>query len=188
MQKFTVSGPVAVALEIPAGSIRLIAGERADATVDVQPADASKKRDVKAAEQTAVEYADGVLRIATADPNRLFGSSGALDVTIELPAGSRFDGKAGAAELHSTGHLAEVAFDGGYRVVEIAETDAARLKVHTGSVTVARLNGPAQIVNGMGDVTVTEAHAGDVELRTGSGNLTVNAAAGVSAKIGRAHV
>lgn len=183
MQKFDTAGPVSVVLEIPAGSIRLVATDRADAAVEVQPTDAARKRDVKAAAQTAVEYRDGVLRIATAEANRVLGGSGSLAVTIGLPAGSRFEGRAGAAEFRGTGRLGEVAFDGGYRVVELDEAAGARLKAHTGIVRVARLTGSAQISNGMGDIIVAEAVAGKVVLRTGSGNLSVGAAAGVSATL-----
>lgn len=180
MQKFDTATPISVVLEIPAGRIRFVASERTDTTVEVLPAEASKKRDVKAAEQTSVEYSEGVLRVVTADGGKLLGSSGSVDVTIELPAGSRVDGKSGAAELASSGRLAEVAFDGGYRSVELDEVGTAQLKVHTGAVAVARLTGPATITNGQGDITVAEAVAGVVELRTGSGNLSVTAAHGVS--------
>ncbi|WP_194899609.1 DUF4097 family beta strand repeat-containing protein [Catenulispora pinisilvae] len=180
MQKFDTPNPVSVVLEIPAGLIRLIAGERTDTTVEVLPSDASKKRDVKAAEKTTVEFQDGVLRIATADPNKVLGSSGSLDVTISLPAGSRFQGQAGAAELHSTGRLGEVTFDGGYQTVALDEVGSAHLKAHTGEVTVARLTGPAEITNGKGDITVAEAVSGAVVLTTGMGNLSVTAAPGVS--------
>ncbi|MEZ0113459.1 DUF4097 and DUF4098 domain-containing protein YvlB [Catenulispora sp. EB89] len=179
MQKFATPGPVFVNLDIPADSVRVIAADRTDTVVEIAPADASKRRDVKAAGQTEVGFHDGVLRIATADANRLLGS-GALRVTIEVPAGSRIEGKAGAAELHTTGRLGDVAFEGGYRTVSVEEAASAHLKVHAGDVRVARLTGPAQIRNGQGDITIAEAHAGRVELRTGQGDLTVVAAPGVS--------
>ena len=74
MQKFDTPAPVTAVLDIPAGRIRFIAADRADTTVEVLPADASKSRDVKAAEQTEVAYGDGVLRIeAPAAKNRLLG-------------------------------------------------------------------------------------------------------------------
>jgi hypothetical protein len=183
MRKFDTTGPVAVALGIPAGSITLIATDRTDAAVQVSPSDATKKRDVKAAEQTEVAYEDGVLRISTADPTRILGSSGSLAVTIEVPLGSSFDGKAGAAALRGTGRLGGVVFEGGYQTVDIEEAADVRLKLHTGTVTIGRLTGPARITNGMGDVTIAEAVAGKVELRTGSGNLSVGAAPGVSATL-----
>jgi hypothetical protein len=180
MQNFATSGPVFVSLDIPAGAVRVVASDRADTAVEVLPADAAKRRDVKAAEQTVVQFRDGILSIAAAEANRVLGSSGAVRVSIELPTGSRIEGKAGAAELHTSGRLGEVAFDGGYRSVSIEEAASAHLKVHTGEVRIARLTGPAQIRNGKGDITIAEAHAGRVELHADMGNLSVTAAHGVS--------
>jgi DUF4097 and DUF4098 domain-containing protein YvlB len=183
MQKFATTSPIAIVLDIPAGSVHVAAAERADLTVEVLPAEASKKRDVKAAEQTAVEFRDGVLRVTSSESNRVLGSSGALRVTIQAPAGSRIEGKAGAAELHTTGRLGEVSFDGGYHAVTIEEAASATLQVHTGDVAIARLTGPARIRNGKGDTTIAEAHAGVLDLRTDMGNLKVTAARGVSATL-----
>src|ERR1700756_5669326 len=90
MQKFDTPAPVSVVLDIPAGRIRFIAADRADTMVEVLPADAARSRDVKAAGQIEAGYADGVLRIeATAAKNRLLGDSGSVEVTVQLPAGSR---------------------------------------------------------------------------------------------------
>jgi hypothetical protein len=180
MQKFQTPSPVTVVLDIPAGQVRLVASERSDTVVEVLPSEASKRRDAKAAQQTTVEFGEGVLRIATADPNKILGSSGSLAVTIALPAGSRVEGKAGAAELYSTGRLGEVAFDGGYRTVELDEVGSARIKMHMGDVSIAKLTGPAQLRNGKGDITVAEAVAGAVDLRTDMGDLKIAAAPGVS--------
>ncbi|MEV7444622.1 hypothetical protein AB0O22_26420, partial [Streptomyces sp. NPDC091204] len=100
MQKFATATPVSAVLDIPAGRIRLIAADRADTTVEVLPANAAKGRDVKAAQQTTVEYADGVLRIKTPDArNQILGASGSVEVTVQLPAGSRVEAKAASAEL-----------------------------------------------------------------------------------------
>ncbi len=54
MQNFDTPAPVSAIARIPAGLIRLVASDRADTTVEVRPADASKSRDVKAAEATEV--------------------------------------------------------------------------------------------------------------------------------------
>jgi hypothetical protein len=183
MQKFATPSPVSVVLDIPAGSVRLIAADRADTVVEVLPADASKRRDVKAAQQIEVGYRDGVVTIASPQANRVLGSSGSLQVTIELPAGSRVEGKAGAAELHTVGRLGDIAFEGAYRTVVLEEAASATLQVHAGDVSIARLAGPARIRNGKGDITIAEAHAGTVELRTDMGNLSVAAAHGASATL-----
>ncbi|HEV7707797.1 MAG TPA: hypothetical protein VGP16_06345, partial [Asanoa sp.] len=113
MQTFETPSPISAVLDIPAGRVSFIAGDRADTTVQVRPANASKSRDVKAAQRTTVEYRDGVLRIETSGAkNQILGSSGSIEVTIELPAGSRVDAKAACSEVRGVGRLGEVAFDG----------------------------------------------------------------------------
>lgn len=69
MQKFETPAPIAAVLDLPAGRVQFIAADRADTVIEVLPANGSKSRDVKAAEQTTIEYADGVLRIAAPAKN-----------------------------------------------------------------------------------------------------------------------
>jgi hypothetical protein len=109
MQKFDTPAPISAVLDIPAGRVQLIAADRADTTVKVLPANASKGRDVKAAGQTTVEYADGVLRIETSAKNQYLGPSGSIEVTVQLPAGSRVEAKAASAEFRAVGRLGDIA-------------------------------------------------------------------------------
>ncbi|MFI5551801.1 DUF4097 family beta strand repeat-containing protein [Streptomyces sp. NPDC051738] len=184
MQKFDTPAPVSVVLGIPAGRIRFIAADRADTVVEVLPADASKGRDVKAAERIEVAYADGVLRVEAPEAeNRLLGSFGSVEVTIQLPAGSRVEAKAEAAEFRGVGRLGDVAFEGAYRQIKIDEAASLRLTATDGDVEVGRLGGPAEISTARGDIRITEAVRGSVVLRTESGNISVGAAAGVSAAL-----
>ncbi|MED7955365.1 DUF4097 family beta strand repeat-containing protein [Streptomyces sp. BE303] len=183
MQKFDTPAPVATVLDIPAGRIRLIAADRADTTVAILPADPSKSRDVKAAEQTTVEYADGALRIRTSADNRLLGSSGHVEVTVHLPAGSRVDAKAATAELRSTGRLGDVTVELSHGSVELDETAGAHLTLLAGDISVTRLGGPAEISTRKGDIRITEAVQGTVTLRTEAGGIEVGAARGVSAAL-----
>ncbi|WP_030797192.1 DUF4097 family beta strand repeat-containing protein [Streptomyces sp. NRRL S-337] len=184
MQKFDTPAPISAVLDIPAGRIQFIAADRADTTVEVLPAKPSKSRDVKTAEQTTVAYADGVLRIRTPEPkNQLFGPSGSVEVTVQLPAGSRIEAKTAACELRGVGRLGEVVFEGAYRQVKIDEAASVRLTATDGDVEVGRLGGPAEISTARGDIRITEAVRGAVVLRTQSGDITVGAAAGVSAAL-----
>ena len=82
MQNFDTPTPISAVLDVPAGRLQLIAADRADTTVEIRPADASKGRDVKAAEQARVVFADGVLRIEATAKSQLLGPSGALDVPV----------------------------------------------------------------------------------------------------------
>lgn len=184
MQKFDTPAPVSAVLDIPAGLIRFIAADRADTTVEVLPADASKSRDVKAAEQIEVAYGDGVLRVdAPALKNRLLGASGSVEVTIQLPVGSRVEAKAAAAELRGVGRLGDVVFEGAHATVKLDETASARLTLQAGDVSVGRLGGPAEISTQTGDLRITEAVRGTVTLRTQHGEIAVGAARGASASL-----
>jgi DUF4097 and DUF4098 domain-containing protein YvlB len=182
-KKFDTPAPISAVLDIPAGRIRFIAADRADTVVEVLPADPSKKRDVQSAERAELAYADGVLRIRTSESgNQLFGS-GSLEVTVKLPAGSRVEARTAGCELHGAGRLGDVVFDGAYRKIEVEEAASLRLTAVDGDVEVGRLGGPAEISTARGDIRITEAVRGRVVLRTESGNITVGAAAGVSAAL-----
>ncbi|MFJ5552088.1 DUF4097 family beta strand repeat-containing protein [Streptomyces sp. NPDC093225] len=184
MQKFATAAPVSAVVDVPAGRIRFIAADRVDTVVEVLPADAAKGRDVKAAEQVEVRYADGVLRIVAAEGgNRVLGNSGAVEVTVQLPAGSHVEATAAAAELRGVGRLGDVAFRAAQATVKLDETAGARLALQAGDVTVGRLAGPADITTQKGDLRITEAVAGTVTLRTEHGRIEVGAARGVSATL-----
>ncbi|KJK56060.1 DUF4097 family beta strand repeat-containing protein [Saccharothrix sp. ST-888] len=182
MQKFDTPTPISAILDIAAGRIQFIAADRADTTVEVLPANATKSRDVKAAEQTTVEYGDGVLRIETStSDHQILGSSGSIEVTVKLPAGSRIEAKAAGAEFRAVGRFGDVAFEGAYHQIKIDEAASVRLTAIDGDVEVGRLNGPAEISTARGNIRIAEAVRGTVVLRTQSGDISV--AAGVSAAL-----
>ncbi|MFD7057826.1 DUF4097 family beta strand repeat-containing protein [Streptomyces sp. NPDC059906] len=183
MQTFDTPAPISALLDVPAGRIRFIAADRTDTTVEVLPADASKGRDVKVAEQTRVGFGDGVLRIETPVKNQFMGATGAVEVTVRLPAGSRVEAKAAAAEFRGVGRLGDVGFEGAHGPVKLDEAASVRLATAAGDISVGRLDGDADIRTEKGDIRIAEAVRGEVVLRTGAGDLSVGAAAGVSASL-----
>jgi len=183
MQKFDTPAPVSAVLDIPAGRVQFIAADRTDTSVEVLPSNTSKGRDVKAAEQTTVAYADGVLRIENSAKNQYVGPSGSIEVTVKLPTGSRVEAKAASAELRTVGRLGDVAFEGAYHQIKLDEAASLRLTAVDGDVEVGRLGGSAEISTARGDIRITEATSGKVVLRTQSGDISVGAAAGVSAAL-----
>ncbi|MFD3977533.1 MULTISPECIES: DUF4097 family beta strand repeat-containing protein [Streptomyces] len=184
MQKFDTTAPVTAVLDIPAGRVQFIAADRTDVTVEVRPADSARNRDVKAADRIEVTHGDGVLRIAApAGGSRILGDSGSVEVTVQLPAGSHVEARSGAAELRGVGRLGDVAFDGAYRRIKIDEAASLRLTAVEGDVEIGRLGGPAEVSTARGDIRIAEATRGTVVLRTQSGDISVTAAAGVSAAL-----
>lgn len=184
MQKFDTPAPVSAVLDIPVGLIRFIAADRADTVVEVLPADASKSRDVKAAEQTTVDYSEGVLRIEAPEAkSRILSVPGSLEVSVQLPAGSRVEARAASAELRGVGRLGEVTFEGAQGSVKLDEATHARLTLQAGDVSIGRLGGDAEISTRKGDLRITEAVRGTVVLRTDQGEISVGAARGVPASL-----
>jgi Putative adhesin len=154
MPTFETSGPVSVTVSLVLADVRITASDRADAVVDVRPANSSAKSE-RMTEQTRVEFVDGRLSIRT--PKHLglwLGRPGHIMVDIDLPAGSQVDGDASMGELYTDGRLGECRYKTGYGAIRIDR--AARLRIDTGA----------------GDVTVDQAD-GDVEITTGTGRLRV---------------
>ncbi|MEV4331774.1 DUF4097 family beta strand repeat-containing protein [Streptomyces sp. NPDC049597] len=184
MHKFATPAPINAVVDVPAGRIQFIAADRADTTVEVLPANASKSRDAKAAEQATVVYGDGGLRIeALGAKNQYFGPCGSIEVTIQLPAGSNIEAKAAAAEFRGVGRLGDVAFDGATGAIKIDEAASVRLTALDGDVVVGRLGGPGEISTQKGDIKITEAVRGTVVLTTQMGDVSIGAAHGVSASL-----
>lgn len=183
MTTFTTTQPVSAVLDIPAGRVQLVATDRTDTTVEVQPLDASKNRDVKAAELTTVDYHDGLLRIQGSAKNQYFGPSGSVDVTVHLPAGSKAEVKAASVELRTVGQLGDVTVQSQHGAINVDEAASAHLATLAGDVSVGKLTGPADIRTSKGDIRITEAVRGTVVLRTDAGEVEVGTAAGVSASL-----
>jgi hypothetical protein len=113
----------------------------------------------------------------------VLGSSGAVEVTVQLPAGSAVEAKAASAQFTTTGPLGEVTFDSAQATVTLDQAATARITVADGDITAGHLGGDAQLRTARRDIQVTEATRGTLELRTQTGAITVAAAAGVSAAL-----
>ncbi|MEU9025088.1 DUF4097 family beta strand repeat-containing protein [Actinomadura sp. NPDC048394] len=183
MNTYTTPAPITATLTVPAGRVQVTAADRTDTVVDVRPANPAKGRDVKAAEQATVEFADGTLQVRAATGNHL-GSTGAIEVTIQLPAGSHLQVTAAATEFRAVGRLGDIAFEGAYRDIKIDEATSVQLTATDGDVEIGHLNGPADISTQRGDIRIAHAAGpGQVALRTQSGDITIAAAPGVSAAL-----
>ena len=139
MQTFATTAPITAVLAVPAGSIQFTAAERDTTTVEVRPANAAKGRDVKLAEQVTAEYSDGVLQVTSPEGNRIFGSSGAVEVTVHLPAGSRVEATAASARFTTEGPLGEVTFESSQGTITVGEAATARLTTVDGDITARSL-------------------------------------------------
>jgi Putative adhesin len=183
MQTFATPARITAILAVPAGRIQVTAADRADATVEIRPADPAKGRDVKLAARVTADYSDGVLRVTAPAANRVLGNWGAVEITVQLPSGSAVQAKAASAKFTAEGPLGEVTFDSAQGTVRVEQAATARLTTVDGDITAGRLGGDAQVRTANGDIRITEATRGTLTLRTETGAITIGAAAGVSAAL-----
>ena len=109
MPTFDTPEPISAVLELVVGDVRITASDRDDTAVEIRPSDESHEPDVRAAEQTRVEYSAGRLLVKAPRQRSLslFGKPGSIDVTIGLPSGSQVYGDASVAAFRCAGRLGE---------------------------------------------------------------------------------
>ncbi|WP_399886814.1 DUF4097 family beta strand repeat-containing protein [Streptomyces sp. BBFR51] len=176
MPSFDTPRPIAVTAHVGAGSVRFTAGDRLDTVVEVRPGDPGRDKDVRAAEQTEVSYVSGVLTISTKE-RRFIGPSGGVDVTVELPTGSRVDVEGSWTQVLGEGRLGEVRVKTPGGDVRLDTTGPLQLTASHGSVTVDRVEGSAEITTSSGSVRVGVID-GPAVLKNSHGSTTVGAALG----------
>ena len=99
MPTYSTPDPIVAVIEFEAGDARILASERDDTVVEVRPSDESRDSDVRAAEQTRVEYSAGRLLVKGPKQRNPFGKPGMIDVTVSLPHGSRLQATGGAGRV-----------------------------------------------------------------------------------------
>ncbi|MDT0446706.1 DUF4097 family beta strand repeat-containing protein [Streptomyces johnsoniae] len=177
MPSFDTPEPISARAHLEAGSIRFTAGDRLDTVVEVRPRDPKRDQDVRAADQTEVTYASGALTVRTPKQRYLFGRTGAVDVTVELPTDSRVDVTGAWAQVLGEGRLGEVRVKTSSGDVRLDTTGPLRLTASHGSITVGRVQGKAEVTTSFGSLRLGTAE-GPAVLKNSHGSTTVGAATG----------
>jgi DUF4097 and DUF4098 domain-containing protein YvlB len=155
MPTFDTAEPIFTTVELAHGTVRLIASERTDTVVEIQPTHPSSSADVKAAERTRVEYAHGRLVVTGPEP-RTWGRIGSVEVTIELPAGSHLNGEGAAVDFRCDGPLGECTVKTASGDIQLDQTGALRASTASGNITAAKATGRSEVTAGSGTVDLRE--------------------------------
>ncbi|WP_331743297.1 DUF4097 family beta strand repeat-containing protein (plasmid) [Streptomyces sp. NBC_01136] len=194
-ETYTTPEPISASIEIEVGNAKIVTGKRADTTVVVRPADGTKDADVKAAEQTKVDYSGGRLTVRGPKTKKrsLFGSPGAIEVVVELPVGSQVSGGAAVGAFLCEGELGECRIKVATGDIQIEHAGTAHLGTSHGDILVDRVSGNAELSGSgrlrVGEITGTATIAnsnGEITLHEVVGELRAKTANGAIA-IGRAH-
>jgi hypothetical protein len=176
---FDTPDPISATINVLSGDVRITAGERDDTVVDVQPSDASERDDVKAAELTRVEFADGRLLVKAPKLRSWLPRSdgGSIVVQVELPSGSHVRGTGQFADFRCDGRLGECRIKTGMGQIQLGEVATLSLKTGIGDIGVDRATGHAEVTAGSGDVRLRELDSTAV-VKTSSGDTWIGAAGG----------
>ncbi|MFC1433662.1 DUF4097 domain-containing protein [Streptacidiphilus sp. N1-3] len=181
---FNTPSPIAVALDLYVADVRFAVSDRADTVVEVSPSDPKKAADIKAAENTRVEYDETArtLSVVSRKPlNRFVNFSSkrpeSIDVVIQLPTDSAVRGEAGIGDFRSDGVLGAVALKTDLGTVRLAETGPLNLRSGVGAITVQGVSGSAEVHSGSSDIRIG-AVDGTADVSTGNGKVQVGVVTG----------
>ena len=173
MQTFETPEPISATVDLGVGSIRISASERRDMVVDVRPTDPNDRRDVAAAEQTIVEYANGRLLVKSPKNWRRWSWRAgyeSVDVRIDLPAGSKLRVDAGVMPIRCSGRFGESELKTGVGHIEVDEVASIVVRSGAGDVTLDHVDGTAEVTTGSGAVSIASV-GGRAVVRDGNGEV-----------------
>jgi DUF4097 and DUF4098 domain-containing protein YvlB len=204
MPKFETPRPIAITItDVFLGDVKIIASDRTDTVVEVRPSNADKKNDTRAAQETEVDFTGDFLTVKApawwTKMNTIFGANPSIDVTIEVPTGSRLHGTGHACRFLVTGELGQCELKSHAGGIQLDRVGPLKLQTSVGNVTVDQvmggasittngivrvreINGSAVVKNTHGDTTIREV-ADDLRVNAANGNITVERPGGsVTAK------
>ncbi|MFE5797903.1 DUF4097 domain-containing protein [Streptomyces sp. NPDC056503] len=176
MPSYDTPAAISALARVEAGSIQFVAGDRTDTVVEVAPRNPKKDLDVRTADQTEISYGNGTLTVRTPKSN-LFGRTGVVDVTVELPTGSRVEVDGAWTQILGEGRFGEVRVKTSSGDARLDTTGPLHLTASHGSITVDRVEGSAEITTSSGSVRVGLVD-GPAVLKNSHGTTTVGAVTG----------
>jgi DUF4097 and DUF4098 domain-containing protein YvlB len=175
MPTFSTPEPIPATIDLVAGDVRVLASDRTDTVVEVRPSTSSHEPDVKAAEQTRVEYtAAGLLIKGPRQRNIGLRKIGSVDVIVELPAGSQMEAEAGVGALRFSGRLGKCRAKVGAGSIDLEEAGPVDLRAGAGAITVDHVTGHAEITTGSGRLRVSQVD-GPAVIKNSNGDTWVGA-------------
>ncbi|MFI6027965.1 hypothetical protein [Amycolatopsis magusensis] len=151
MGRFLTPEPVTATLTTAGARVRVVASERSDTVVLVEPVDSANKSDVRVAANTKVGFLAGELSVKTTKSG---GKNGSVVVTIEMPAGSKLVLNTAWTDVHATGQLGDCALNVASGQIRLDRIAALQASLSAGGVEIGHIAGPADIEGGTAAVRI----------------------------------
>lgn len=182
MPSFQTPGPISLSIELSRGLVHVIASDRNDTVVSVNPTDRRRQADADAARKTMVDLSHETLSIKQVKPGGFaapvigWKGRGSVDVTVELPEGSSLRADTGFADFRCDGRLGEVTVKTGAGDVRLDRTDGLTVHSGAGQFRLEAASGDAEIVTA-GDMAIG-AVVGNAEVKNLNGKTTLRRVGG----------
>ncbi len=166
---YAASGAIDATITLVMGELVVTADEVDEITVDVTPTRADRPADVRAAENTAVDFAEGRLTITQKRENLIstwVNKGWSIDVHVRVPRRSRLEVKSSYGSIRVRGPIGPSSLTTAYGDITAGDVAELNAKSAHGEVNLER-------VSGTSGLTGTSLHVGEVY-----GNATVKSSHG----------
>jgi DUF4097 and DUF4098 domain-containing protein YvlB len=186
MPTYPTPEPILAVIEFSVGEARITATDRDDTVAEVRPSNPDDDEDIRAAEQTRIEYAAGRLLVKGPKQRSIFGKGGSIDVLVELPAASRLQAHCGMGAFRVDGPLGDSRVESGAGDIMIDQAGAVDVTTGAGAITVNEVSGSADVTTASGRVklghvtgrAVVKSSNGEIWIGEAIGDLRVRTANG----------
>ena len=184
MPSYSTPNPIDLAINLPVGAIDIVAGDRTDTVVTVSPTNPAKANDVRGAQDTKVDF-DGQ-RLTITGPRPRFswiGPNESVDISVELPAGSRLTAEVSLGGLRGVGRLGATRIKSSSGAVDLEATSDLSVRASHGNVSVGTVDGGADVTADYGQIRIGTT-TGDALLKASHGTIRIDEVGGdVDAKL-----
>lgn len=190
MTTFATPEPITATLTTAGAQVRVVAGERSDTVVRVEPVDSANPSDVKVAARTKVAFLGGELLVKTTK------SGGAVAITVEMPAGSGLVLNTARSDVRAEGRLGDCHLNVASGTVQLDRVAALRGDFAAGDVRVGHAASDVELRGSRGSIDLDRVEGGvvaaasDCPIRvgrlTGARAELMNASGGIEVGVGTA--
>jgi hypothetical protein len=184
MPTFETPTPIDLAIDLPVGHLEIVASDRSDTVVTVEPTNPARAVDRRGADETKVELSGTRLVVAAPRPRfSIIGPTESIDVRVEVPTGSRLTVEMSVGAVVTAGRLGATRIKNATGMVEVDGTGDLWVRAGHGSVITGAVDGGCEITADHGQIRVGSV-AGDALLKASHGAIAVGVAGGdVEAKL-----
>ncbi|MCD2443332.1 DUF4097 domain-containing protein [Agromyces sp. SYSU K20354] len=180
MPTFSTPTPIDLAINLQVGDIEIFASDRADTVVTVSPSSPAQAVDRRGVDDTRVDFDGRRLTVIGPRPRLSWigpGPFDSVDVTVELPTGSRLTAEIAQGGVRTVGRLGATRIKAMTGPVDVDATGDLWMRAGHGNATVGTADGGIEITADHGQIRVG-AVAGDAILKASHGTIMIGESGG----------